>query len=642
MKTKILNINIPEPLPEDFDPLLGKSVSEYFGSVHRISSNSKPKSSVSVFDIDQKPEVAEIANEPNRIESESQPDDAKIHDEELIFGDAFKTEKIALDAKSEKDFNGYQSHDLVANDRPPYENIGEPAQPSQTEIVATVDDLGTQENHPLEYETLGEDEIRSLDSKPTKDFNSYQSHDLTANDKEAYEDLSASTDIYETIKDDDAPHESPNKLEGETTAYDERLDNEIGPLDSKPKSDFNSYAKHELISDKSPELMFSDASTAPLSNTQTQTEEEFTHTGEPYVLSEHDIEQMLADEKSVENASIDQAQETGELPPSTIIDPVIEKPKRRQKVPRIKKSAKSVKKSIKPSYLFGGIFFSGLGALLLLTSMLAPLGAPFDDISSLAPYWFVFALVGFCFWIGTRRIPWIIISGLVALVYLTNIVPWMGIAPRGGSQNRHTIGFANIEDNDKAYTQFIKEAEKNKAEIVLLANASRLKDAPAGWNLVSIANPKDPTSLAVLSKTDWRATSQSGEPTIAKPSDNWLTVIGTNPKDPSTTKRTTPEREALINRTANRAGMEEGPVLVLGDFAATPWDRAMQDFTKTSGLTRIRCGGYLGTTFSKGIFGLAFDHSYFKNLNVQACKIGSRLNKSNHSPIFVSVAPKTK
>lgn len=595
MKNKILNINIPEALPLDFDPLLERSVSEYFGTVHRISPNAKPKTSISVFDND----------------------------------------------------IGHQTPPAVASD-----DSNKPVEPQKSEEVGFVE-TKDQNTVTEDLSEITETELpENLSEKPIDEEIAVSAlSDFSENlelEVENSENIEASLDTQIADEIEELP---PVLVEIETNdlTYDNSIATNSMSLDTKQERDFNTYPEHDILANQSNELEFDDESFG-----ETKPEDPFvdeTHIepapqsatyiskrpNPPKVLSEEDIEQILGPKQSNNDT---EAQDTK---PSIEAKPELEKQEKpRQKPTRKKPKPKSAtpKKPISPPFLFGGIFFSGLGALLLATTMLAPLGAPFDDISSLSLYWFGLSILGFVCWIGTRRIPWMIISGLLATLYVSSIIPWMGIAPKGGNSNRHTIGFANIENNDKAFTQTIKDAEKNNAELILLANASRLKSAPDGWELVSAANPQDPTSLAVLGKAGWRATTQLGEPIIAKPNDNWLTIIGANPKDPSTIKRTTPEREALINRTANRAGMEDGPVLVVGDFAATPWDRAMQDFTKTSGLLRIRCGGYFGTTFSKGVFGVAYDHAYFKNLNVQACKIGARLEKSNHSAIFVSIAPK--
>ena len=50
MKPKILKLNIPEPLPKDFDPLLGRSVGDYLRALNRTPSDEVKHSEGSVFD----------------------------------------------------------------------------------------------------------------------------------------------------------------------------------------------------------------------------------------------------------------------------------------------------------------------------------------------------------------------------------------------------------------------------------------------------------------------------------------------------------------------------------------------------------------------------------------------------------------
>jgi endonuclease/exonuclease/phosphatase (EEP) superfamily protein YafD len=128
---------------------------------------------------------------------------------------------------------------------------------------------------------------------------------------------------------------------------------------------------------------------------------------------------------------------------------------------------------------------------------------------------------------------------------------------------------------------------------------------------------------------------------MARPVTGTLTVLGVHPLDPTAGLRRTPVRDALINRAATRTGIQSTPTLVMGDFNAAPWDGAMRQFAGYANVTRVRCGGWLGTTYSHalGIFGLAVDHAFTRDLRVLRCQIGGRLPQGRHSPLWLTIAP---
>jgi endonuclease/exonuclease/phosphatase (EEP) superfamily protein YafD len=165
---------------------------------------------------------------------------------------------------------------------------------------------------------------------------------------------------------------------------------------------------------------------------------------------------------------------------------------------------------------------------------------------------------------------------------------------------------------------------------------------PAGWTLVEKPDFADPTSIAVLAKSTWRSKTTPGEPTMLQNLDMDLTVIGVRPQPPYNAKPNRVTREAQLNRAAIRAGDQAGPIAVLGDFNAVPWDGAMGRFRHYGNIDRVQCGGLLGTTRVQGygLLGVTFDHVYVRDIKVTQCKLGNALSDGHHRPIFLSVAPK--
>jgi endonuclease/exonuclease/phosphatase (EEP) superfamily protein YafD len=96
-----------------------------------------------------------------------------------------------------------------------------------------------------------------------------------------------------------------------------------------------------------------------------------------------------------------------------------------------------------------------------------------------------------------------------------------------------------------------------------------------------------------------------------------------------------------MNRAGARAGIQETPTIVLGDFNAPPWDREMRQFREYGNVTRVRCGGWAGGTYSQafGLISVATDHAYVRDVKVTHCKLGSTLPGGRHKPIWLYVAP---
>ena len=128
---------------------------------------------------------------------------------------------------------------------------------------------------------------------------------------------------------------------------------------------------------------------------------------------------------------------------------------------------------------------------------------------------------------------------------------------------------------------------------------------------------------------------------MARPEAGDLTIIGVHPQDAQKGRRRTPLRDALINRAGTRAGIQEGPTVVVGDFNAAPWDKAMSQFRKYGNVTRVRCGGWAASTLTQafGLIGVATDHAYVRDVTVTHCQLGNALSGGNHRPIWLYIKP---
>jgi hypothetical protein len=312
--------------------------------------------------------------------------------------------------------------------------------------------------------------------------------------------------------------------------------------------------------------------------------------------------------------------------------------------PRPSAAGKRRKKKSKKTYIaaFFGTLIFGVAFLMTLVSSLAAFGYPFDLMSSYRWYWVIMTVVAAGIWGLSRGWKMVAASFAVMAANLFVTVPASGEAPSGGKTATAVVGWANVAGNSDALVRVFKDADKRKAALLMVAEAPQgVFTPPQGWTLIEAPVAGDPTAIAVLTKSTWRAATVPGEPTMARPPAGDLTVIGVHPQDAVKTRRRTPNRDALINRAGTRAGIQEGPTIVLGDFNTAPWDKAMNQFRNYGNVTRVRCGGWAGTTLTQafGLIGVATDHAYVRDVKVTHCVLGGSMTGGNHKPIWLYVAP---
>ena len=291
---------------------------------------------------------------------------------------------------------------------------------------------------------------------------------------------------------------------------------------------------------------------------------------------------------------------------------------------------------------FAGAALFAISLFFTLLSFLAPLGYPFDAVSSYRWYWTLLALAAGLSWALARGRSMMIASALVGLINLIVIVPSLGSAPKGGQISNAVVAWANVAGDDKALEKVLREAERQKAGLLLIAKAPKgILTLPQGWNVIEQPNFADPTSIAVLSRGRWQSSTTPGEPTITRTAAGDLTIIATLPPPSTGGTGVGAARESQLNRAAVRAGDQLGPVAVLGDFGVAPWDGAMSQFRKYGNVTRVRCGGYMGATVIQafGLIGIAHDHAYVRDVKVTHCRLGGPLNRGGHRAIYLYLAP---
>ena len=636
MGKKLLEFNIPHPLPEDYDPILGRSVGEVRNpnsSATVVTSPNNDNVKSSVFD---DPELDFAYQSPIKEEL------PQLSAEDIA---------IILDEKPEIDEPENPESDASENDAPvalqePIEEIDNITETDEPSLASEQEFVETNQDDAETAQALPQSEILSDDVELDPEITPFETMDGAANEaidqaeeennlsdrwrmsddellEEKKEEIIANApeSILESIPVSDPVSETENVAENvsediiDETTDDETPDEVVTALET-------TEAETEELKEEEPSTSEDEAEIS----TQTDTIEEVSETNE----AEIEVEQNQVDEtisQPDQSEAEPEVKATSELFNEPILAPPPQPKKRR---PKGKKRRKV--KIVNEIALMGGVFFSGMAILLLVSTLAAPLGRPFSDIASYGIIWSGFALIGAAIWAYLRNWQMTIASLLCLLGFVVNIVPTLGDAPIGGTGETNIVGWANVENSPKALQSFVTQGEKNGATLLIVAGANKLiaGDIP-NWTVIQVPIANDPTSLAVLAKENWRAVTLPGEPTMARPMDNSLTVIGVNPSLGA------PKDNAIINRAANRMGDQETAVLTVGDFGLVPWDRTMKDFTKTSGAKRVRCGGILGTTYNQGLLNIATDHAFGFNAKIQSCDIGDNLPQSHHKPLFVKV-----
>ena len=593
MKQPILHLTAKEPLDDDFDPLLGRSVqTDIF---EEAASNQSDSSQGSVFD-DPDLDFAFQAPVPEPIPSESKMERGEAQDTVTVDAENTITEiDEATETFDEKTTGLFESEPLIEpqNEEPSISQIPAELAETQTMVEAMPFEgiepeieqpqeavVETEPEPEQEPEASGEPRVRTAAGMSWQDMYSiFNQHGTT--------DTSSSTSSSR----DQSLLNNQEEIGQEVSKH---IENEIEPL----------------VEEVPINPTFSEQTLRESDNAQTVKEQ--------IEGNQDDILATASDEQVLNQLGMAKSK-TKKIKP--------------------KKSKKRKGKRTSNFVLFGGILTTGTAALMSLFAMLELLGPPFDLIAQLRWYWVIVASLGVLIW-GTGR-QWLLVA-LSLIVAVTNYIAinsTLGQAPIGGTP-KATIGYGNIGGNISNLAPLLAEAETNKADVLMISGVGNNQlQAPANWSVLINAPNNDPSAFTVFAKAGWLAAAQTGEPIIIRPATSWFTLIGLNPIAPSTKGRENPDRDSVINRAANRAGAEELPILVIGDFEVPSWTKQLTVFVHNGDITRIRCGGTFGSNYDNKILGFSADHAFVRGLGTSSCKIGARIGNSKRHSMWVAVAP---
>ena len=189
-------------------------------------------------------------------------------------------------------------------------------------------------------------------------------------------------------------------------------------------------------------------------------------------------------------------------------------------------------------------------------------------------------------------------------------------------------------------------------DVVILFESSRvaeerLRNASTGYVVTSGINEGRNFGPTVLSRTPLTVTelpitsSAGGALRIEVPlGDEVVAVYGVHPASPSNAARTG-DRDRLLEAIGLAAAGEEGPVVVVGDFNATPWSHAFGLVSDPAELVNSQRGFGYSPTWPAGIWpilGIPLDHLiHSASLTTVSREVGPDLGP-DHRPIRVTLA----
>lgn len=248
----------------------------------------------------------------------------------------------------------------------------------------------------------------------------------------------------------------------------------------------------------------------------------------------------------------------------------------------------------------------------------------------------------------------------VAAVNLAVVLPLFIGSPAqavAGAQTVSVLSF-NLLSTNESYSAVIEYIETVDPDLVLLHEASRpwevaMESAELGYEIV---RPRSDDlifgTLALVRGTDISAVSygfaaaaaRAVELTFTPP--NWsqpLAVLATHPLAPTDRERAR-LRDAQLDFAAEWAVGRSGPVVVVGDFNATPWSWPFRSLLANGDLINSQRGFGLQPSFSSRsnlLFRVPIDHVvHSSELQVTHRQLGPDLG-SDHFPLLVDlqVAP---
>ncbi len=273
-------------------------------------------------------------------------------------------------------------------------------------------------------------------------------------------------------------------------------------------------------------------------------------------------------------------------------------------------------------------FLLKAGMALGIVALVGTVAGTFGDV------WWVFDLA------SNFRLQYALAAGAAAITVLALRQPLIGIAfgivtlfnatliaplyatepPPAAGEARLEIVSSNMQTHNSR--QQINWMIDTEPDLIFLFESSRqvedlLRSADLGYEVTSGIDPDNAFGVSILSKgpVQFEAlpSSRDGGDAVrlqAQIGDQTIVIYAIHPPSPSNPVRSE-SRDKLLERIGRAAAEEELPVVVVGDFNATPWSAGFRKLVEPARLLNSQEGFGYGATWHANLppfMGVPLDH----------------------------------
>ncbi|MGI8515612.1 MAG: endonuclease/exonuclease/phosphatase family protein [Acidimicrobiia bacterium] len=292
--------------------------------------------------------------------------------------------------------------------------------------------------------------------------------------------------------------------------------------------------------------------------------------------------------------------------------------------------------------------FAAAVALLSLVAFLGGLFWMFDLVAAFRPQLALVLLVLSSILMLSRWHRTALVIGLVMVVNVVTIIPLFVPGPRAATRDLRILSF-NVLANNEDYEEVIEFIQTSGADLVVLHEASEpweeaLGEADLGYTIWLNRNPEDIFSSVVLAPPDAIVESfgfRLDDPrSVAIRLPSGVSVLAIHPLSPQRRQRAE-LRDRQLAIAGDWVKEQAGPVIVTGDFNASPFSYPYRRLRATTGLNDSIRGFGLELTYPARLpsfFQVSIDHLLFsEGLAVVDRRLGPALG-SDHFPLIVDLA----
>lgn len=265
-------------------------------------------------------------------------------------------------------------------------------------------------------------------------------------------------------------------------------------------------------------------------------------------------------------------------------------------------------------------------------------------------YLIVLAVAAAALFAGGKRVGSALLAG-IALYNAALIVPLYGNDPApAANEARLEIVSANMQA--RTSRQMVNWLVATDPDLVFLFESSRqtedlLREADLGYVVTSGIEPENSYGLSILSRGsvdfEMLPSARDGGDAVrleTRLGEQTVVVYAIHPPSPSNPTRSE-ARDKLLTRIGLAAADEVLPVVVVGDFNATPWSHGFRQLVEPGDLHNSQEGFGYGATWHADVWpllGVPLDHLvHTRDLTVVDREVGPSVGP-DHRPIRVVLA----